>query len=404
MKLAIVEVMPFGHFTLVESITEIFASDDKNEIYIFINAAGEKVLAPVFKDKKNVRIVTQKENESLSSFFLRINTFSPDKIYITTLEKWFRDFYLFKFTGQINLIIHNIDDWSRFGLFLGLSNFLYEGFRSNIIYNFKRYLIYPYWRKRILENVLSSGGKLVVLSRSLKKELSRFVPDERLEVIPFSVFNESTADYSGSNKYLRISIPGKVSSVRRDYDSVFSSLEGELEFFKDKIELVLLGGVSLNEGGGPVIQRADELISRGLRIKYFKQDFIPFDEFEAEFAKSDIVIGNMKVVLDKLSSVYGKTKETGFSFTMIRFAKPGICIAGYNLMDELKSSVLFYGNPGQLKDILKKILSDKNLLTGLKKEARKNSLLFTPESIYKQLTSSTTDPGATGQDTALPDK
>jgi hypothetical protein len=330
--------------------------------------------------------MARKEDESLHSFFQKVNAISPDRVYITTLEKWFKEFYLFKFKGQINLIIHNVDVWSRFDLIYNLSNFLYSGLKSNIIYSFKKYLIYPYWRKRLLQKVLSSGGKLVVLSNVIKEELSNFVSEEKLEVIPFSVFNERTVDKSGNNRLLRICIPGMVSAVRRDYYSVFEALESELDFFRDKIELILLGKVLSNEEGERVIKRADELISRGLKITYFNQGFIPFDEFEDQFSRSDIVLGNMNVFLEKLNSVYGKTKETGFTFTMIRFAKPGICISGYNLMDELKSSVLFYTSPEEFKSIIRDLLLRKGMLAELKNEARKNSLLFTPKAIYKQLT------------------
>lgn len=385
MIIGILEIMPSGHLTLVESIAEIFSSDENNQVYIFINAAGLKAAAPVFKDKANVHLIARKEDESLQSLFQRVNAINPDRIYITTLEKWFKEFYLFNFKGQINLIIHNVDVWSRFDLVYNFKNFLYGVLKSNIVYNFKKYLIYPYWRKRLLEKVLSSGGKLVVLSKVIKEELSHFVREDKLEVIPFSVFNEKTVDNSGNNSLLRICIPGMVSAVRRDYYSVFDALESEPDFFRDKVELVLLGKVLANEDGEQVIKRADELISRGLRVTYFNQGFIPFDEFEDQFSRSDIVLGNMNVYLEKFNSVYGKTKETGFTFTMIRFAKPGICISGYNLMDELKSSVLFYANSGELKSIIKDLILKEGMLTELKSEARKNSLLFTPEAIYKQL-------------------
>lgn len=388
MTIGILEIMPFGHFTLVESISEIFASDENNHVFVFINAAGEKVLSPIFKDRKNVSLITRKEDESLDSFFRRVNSFNTDRLYITTLEKWFKDFYLFKFHGQINLIIHNVDVWSRFDLIYNLSNFLFSGFKANVIYNFKKYVVYPYWRKRLLRKVLSSGGKLVVLSGVIKEELSRYVPAGNLEVIPFSVFNEKTVDNSGNNRLLRICIPGMVSAVRRDYYSVFDVLESESDFFRDRVELVLLGKILNNEQGESVVKRADELISQGLKIKYFGQEFIPFHVFEDEFSRSDIVLGNMNVFLENVKSVYGKTKETGFTFTLIRFAKPGICISGYNLMEELKSSVLFYNGPEELKGILKDLLLKEGMLRELKDRARKNSLLFSPKAVYRQLTSS----------------
>ncbi|MEI7810821.1 MAG: hypothetical protein WCJ01_00185 [Ignavibacteria bacterium] len=384
MKVGIIEVMPLGHFTLVESVMEVFASDCKNEIFIFTHRYGSGIITPVVKDKKNVHVVTKDEVESLSHFFKRIGSFQIDKLYIITLEKYFKEFYSAKFNSQVVLLIHNIDEWSNFSFGYNINCFLFSFSNLSLIYNLKKYLIYPYWRKKILNKQLQSNGKFVVLSENLRPKLSYIVPAGKTEVIPFSVYNKNLADKSGANTILKVSIPGKLSTMRRDYTTVFTALESDIDFFKDKIELLLLGSIAEYEGGLSIKAEADRLISKGIKIKYFSEKFIPFEEYDEHFASTDIVLGNMKVVIDKLS-IYGKTKETGFTFTLIHYAKPGLVVSGYDIFEELKSSTVAYTGARELRNILNEIITNKEKLRHLKEEAKKNSLLFSPGNIYKKL-------------------
>jgi hypothetical protein len=70
---------------------------------------------------------------------------------------------------------------------------------------------------------------------------------------------------------------------------------------------------------------------------------------------------------------------------MIRAAKPGILPSDYVLIDELKSSSLIYDDYSKLNFIIKNLVDNKGALHLLKKEAQKNSLLFNPYYIYKNL-------------------
>jgi hypothetical protein len=92
----------------------------------------------------------------------------------------------------------------------------------------------------------------------------------------------------------------------------------------------------------------------------------------------------MNVIVDKFSS-YGKTKESGIVYTMIRCAKPGILPSQYPILTEIKSSTLTFNSYNDLKAILYNISNKRERLDELLIEAKKNSLYFAPSCLLKTI-------------------
>lgn len=382
-----VEVMPKGHVTLVESVAKIYCSDQGNSVKIFINSEIVDEVLNMFDSVPNVEIVPRKLGEELTEYFERIKDYHTDKIYITTMDKHFEKFYEFFTYSSINLFIHDIDHWFGTSFLRNLRSFFYGfTFSIKLIYDFKVNFIYAAKKRKIIKKLKSCGGKFVVLNNNLKKELSAFVDESIIEVIPFSFYDKRLINRSYLNKTLRICIPGIISNKRRDYLGVLDFLDKNYELLKSKIELDLLGYPSFSEDGDRIIQKAEELIKKGMKIHLHGYDYIPADVFNENLSRADIILGNLKIHVEKFS-FYGKTKETGVTFTLIRAAKPGIISIGYDIMEELKSSVLFYENFDQLKEILLKLADNRDYLDKLKKEAQSNSLYFEPSLIYNRLRS-----------------
>jgi hypothetical protein len=252
-----------------------------------------------------------------------------------------------------------------------------------LVYDFKVNFIYPLQRKKIINKIKRNGGKFVVLSSILKKELSIYINKDLIDVVPFSFYDKNLTDKSLLNTRLRICIPGTLSNTRRDYLGILDLFDDNSELFKTKIELDLLG-CPIQKEDDKIIQRARLLIFKGLKIHLYEHSFIPNEIFNENLSKADIILGNLKIQQGKFS-FYGKTKETGVTFALIRAAKPGVIAEGYDIMDELKSSVLYYKDRDQLKTILLRLANDKDYLEILKKEAQKNSQSFEPSLIYKNL-------------------
>jgi hypothetical protein len=386
MKIGILEIMPKGHYTLVDSITRIFSSDDKNEIYIFTHNKGAEVLNPLLSEiGKNIHILEKNPNESVTSFLNEIPALRLDRIYIVTLEKYFSEIYSCNFNIPIYLFIHNIDSWFQVKLGYRLYNFFKNfSLSPKIVYYIKTSFIYPTLRKKIIAKVYDSKGKFVVLNKILKTELTRFVKKELVEVIPFSVYNERLKDNSKNNSLLRICIPGMVSLIRRDYFSLFKFIENDIEYFKNKLELDLLGGISAEEGGEKVIEYANKLISKGIKITYYSKPLVPLFEFDHILTQADIILGNLHITLNKYSK-YGKTKESGIIFTMIRCAKPGFLPDGYSLIDDLKSSSIIFKDYKDLDNIIRDLIQNPFKLQKLKEEALVNSGNFEPKVLLNNL-------------------
>jgi hypothetical protein len=389
MRIGVIEIMPIGHYTLVDSIIRIFTSTAENNVYLFANSNGQAALRDLLQENKSeVTSIVRSDGEAISVFLSKVQSYKLTRVYIVTPEKYLAEICHTNFGAPLYTFIHNIDEWFNSSFKYRLYHLVHEFiFSTKYLYVIKRVFIFPYWRKKILSKTFSSGGKIVVLNSILKNEAAKFIESHKIEVIPFSVFDCSLNDLSIKNNKLRICIPGVVSSIRRDYHSVFSIIENNADYFKDRIELDLLGTISAAENGCKIVEEAEKLISRGMTIHLYKSAYIPLKDYDDLLAKSDIILGNMNIQIDAYSA-YGKTKDTGIPYTMIKAAKPGMIKSGFTMFNELLSSTMFFADYSDLEGLFKKLIDQPRIVESLKKEALINSRHFDPSVIYKQLLAS----------------
>jgi hypothetical protein len=392
MRVGVAEIMETGHITLAETICRIFSCDPGNQVFLFTLDKHARNLAFLNDTYPNLVISAKPSGKRMEEFLNDIETYALDRIYLVTLTKHFHIISKLRLKTRLFLIVHNIDEW--FGISPGESfkKFLYSvsgTIHAKLwIYFFKVNFIFPSYKKKILEKVQKTDGRLVVLSHALQNKLNNLNINIASEVIPFSVFNASLAtENTPSNKQLRICIPGILSQYRRNYLAFFDLLEKQLAEYKTLFVLDLLGGVqSENQFDNPalLLGRVDSLKRRGFSIIIHDVQFIPPVEYDLELSKADIIVGNMNVALNKFSS-YGMTKETGIPFAMIRAAKPGILPEAYQFPDEIKTSTLVYKDLKNLGEILSDLISSRHKIEDLKKKALENSKKFSPKSIYKNI-------------------
>ena len=385
MIVGIMDIMPIGHYTLVESIAQIYLSDTQNEICIFINKDAENNFASLKKENSiRLKIITKKTEQTSIEFLKQINTYALSCLYVVTLEKGFKSFLIPKFTFKIYLVVHNVDLWFNSTMNFKLYTFLNQLNFSNIIFKIKNNLIYPYYRHRIIKKVLSSKGKFVVLNKTIQNELNKYIESNNSFVIPFSIYNPKLINKSITNKKIRICIPGIVESLRRNYNSILDIFEENIDFFKTKFEVDFLGPHTNSDDSKAIIKRVKKLNDLGFDMLFYNTNYIPTDTYDENLSKANIILGNMNVVLNKYSS-YGKTKETGIIFTMIRAAKPGILPIEYDLLDELKSSTIQFLDYADLKLKLIELAKNPALLNQLSENALNNSKLFSASNIYNSI-------------------
>ncbi|MBL7817133.1 MAG: hypothetical protein JNL70_19070 [Saprospiraceae bacterium] len=391
MKVAILEIAPHGHYTYVESMAMIYTSVPENEVVIFTNDKGFEALKHLVNDK--ISLEKPVNTEGVETLFQKIKGF--DKVLVVTLEAYakepFRLMQVFEKTDfgcPIYYVIHNVDFWFQQSLTDKMRNVFYKlnGFKD-FIYRLKVYGKYTRINQKIIEKIKHSNGKFVTLTSSVGNELAKYVGANRVAVIPFSIFDGRilAKEQPKTTARLRICLPGYVSSVRRDYASIFELLAQDKEgFLKQHVEWDFLGGISPHEGGEAIKQQAIDWQSKGYAIRVYDKPSVGLQEFDENLAQADIVLGNMHLQ-QGANSTYGKSKETGLIFTMIKAAKVGILPAEYACDAALSSSVLTFSTYTNLPAIFKKLIDDSDYWAMLKAEAQKNSEKFRPLSIYQRL-------------------
>ncbi len=386
MNVGLIEIMPHGHYTLVDSITRIYLSNARTSGVLFINEKGSENVSALQKDFGERLIVkTKKENEDVASFLNQIANEKLDIAYIVTLEKYFTEFNKTKFTYPLYFVVHNVESWFSLSLKNSINNF-FEGVSKgrNIAYLLKSNFIYPLQKKKFIKKLIASNSTFVLLNDFLRDEVLKRNISKKVISLPFSVHYPKLQEQQIIKSKIRITIPGIVDNTRRDYASVLRILDEEKELFKNFYELELLGPLKKTESNVDIFKKVAHLNQQGLTVLSYPEKYIPLEEYDNKLAQADLILGNLNVVVNKYST-YGKTKESGTAFAMIRVAKSGLLPSTYQVIDELKSSTVSFKSYDHLKEIFIDFTKNKEKLKALNEEAKKNALQFTPENIYKAL-------------------
>jgi hypothetical protein len=399
MTVAILEIAPHGHYTYVESIAKIYTSIPENKVLIFTNENGKKALQHLvpqdsYGENQQISLKIAPNTEGgYSTFFSQIK--NVDLLFVVTLEAYakepFRIMQTFEktdFNCPIYYTIHNVDFWFQQSFSDKIRNVFYKltSFKD-FTYRLKIYFYYTFINARISKKVKNSGGKFVTLTSNVGRELAKHVGVENVAVVPFSFFDGVILEKypKKPNTRFRICIPGYVSAFRRDYTSVLDLFtEDKDHFLRDHIELDFLGGIPKNEGGEDIKNEVSHWISKGYKITIYNKPAVGLEEFDENLAQADLILGNMHLQ-QGANSTYGKSKETGLIFTMIKAAKVGLLPADYPVEDALKTSTLTFRTYPEIASILKKLIENKTKWHELEALALKNSEKFRPLSIYHRL-------------------
>ena len=189
-------------------------------------------------------------------------------------------------------------------------------------------------------------------------------------------------DNSISNTKLRLCVPGIVSNIRRDYDSLFRILLANAEKLKDKITVDLLGYIPEEELH--LVETIKTLQGLGIDIIYYLE-FVFGEKYDRPLSQADIILGNLRVEKNSLQK-YGQTKESGTVYNMVRGAKPGLLPKNYPLDEEFHVSSVLFKDYEHLGEIILQLVNDSAKIDFLKQEAKISSEKFSPTSLYGLLT------------------
>jgi hypothetical protein len=392
MTVAILEIAPHGHYTYVESIAKIYTSVPENKVLIFTNEKGKNNLQHIKNQQISLDITANTEG-GYTTYFNQIN--NVDLLFVVTLEAYakepFRIMQAFEktdFNCPICYVIHNLDFWFQQSLSDKIRNVFYKLTSFNdFTYRLKIYFHYTFINGKMIRKVKNSGGKFISLTGNLGRELTKYVGAENVAVVPFSFYDETILKKypRKPNPRFRICIPGYVSAFRRDYSSILNLFnQDKNHFLRDNIELDFLGGIPANEGGEDLKNEINDWISKGYKIKIYDKPAVGLEEFDKNLAQADLILGNMHIK-QGANAAYGKSKESGIIFTMIKAAKVGLLPADYPVEDALKTSTLTFKSYSDITGILEKLVENRIYFQELEANALENSEKFRPLSIYHHL-------------------
>ena len=390
MLVGIIEVSEPNHYSAVNGLLKTYASDRSNKVIVYTLPSIQQALLENGLPE-NVSLVVLEPHQSLKKMLDDAEKIAFDRVHICTIFDNYLEFARFKpKTKEIVFHVHQCEEWYNDDFNRAINTLIpslknkdqNRAYSRMIARAMVDYFIYrPIRKKMLFQYEKNYELKIVVHSEGQKEVLREYGCKSPITVFPFAIY-EGMKDSSQSNQRLRICIPGVITQAKRDYLSLFEALQQNAEAMGDRIELHLLGYVTEREQEemGAAIS---DLINSGYHVDYH-ETFVYGKEFDRAIAQCDLLLNN-QFISKNSTEVYGKTKESGAIFNMLRAAKPGLLPQEYNLASEFHDCTLFFDSYSHLIEILQQVLDDPALLARLKISAQKLSQSYLPISLYPRL-------------------
>lgn len=388
MKIAILEICAYTHYSAVNGLIKTYSVDPENTIVLYTN---ESIAKAVRENgiPKNTKLVVFEKDTDAAVFLNSIEKVYFDRIHICTIESHFKAFE--KFTpnvGEIIFHVHDIDIWFDSTMKNNIKNFIAElGKQPNKIRIAARFgrdlLVRNPQRDRILSNIQKRKHQYIVHSEGQRKYLSEFVPENEIIMFPFAI-NEGDGKFRKPvtrNKKTRICIPGIVTDTRRDYTGLFKILDEIVDDIKEDLIFDFLGFVEKSEPH--LLEKIQNFEKRGLEVLYYTE-FVFGKKFDDALEAADILLNNQIVAVSHTKK-YGVSKESGMLFNMIRGSKAGIFPTAYAVDKEFEDALLYYKSSEELKNIILGLARKTINIETLKANAFEMADNFTPRNLYGRL-------------------
>ena len=367
MKIGIIETK--SHYIYLYSLCRIFNTEE-NELYLFVNKSLNKQMEKMLKeDYHKFNWIVKKEGKANFEFFKRIKRNMKRKIdllFLNTIQhNYFSYIYLLSgLNCQKILTIHNINNW-----FDPDYNFspkdLARILTRNIIF-------------KLIDNINVYGENL------RNYIIENFNYQNKVFTIPFTIYEKKEIKRLKEDEVISFVVPGRVRKKRRDYKLVLRAFKKLFNKYGEKISLILLGQ-PYGEYGKEVLKKCNQLEKEGYNITYYTK-YISENEFEKKLLTSNIILAptNRTIYYANTKEVYGKSKETGATFMMARYSKPGIIPSNINPPMELADSILQYRDEKELRMIIKKVIENKSFREKVSKKAQVNSKQLSVNSVRNE--------------------
>ena len=234
---------------------------------------------------------------------------------------------------------------------------------------------------KISQYHINMSNGLIYHSREIIKKICNYT-NKPIMFMPFSFFKDRNNETSRSKKpnfysnKITFTITGGIEKNRKDYTYFFDAIKilGEKNpSVLEKIDIVFGGTIKKKDNifGRSILNGAKKINSKyGDIIKFYTQLYIPEEEYRKNIEEADILLNLINLKYYKFGGFSSGLSES------ITYSIPNIYPKGYKILDELRSSTLFFHNAESLARIIEKIVNDKVFFSKLKNEALNNSRKF----------------------------
>ena len=345
-----------NHQSMYDYILKLLC-DNFNEVSFLTSS---KIKSDINIKNSNLNFIIENEKHIYKAYIKNIKLINSFENLIT--DEYYGLFYRLrniKFNNQNKyLIIHNVSKWTSFV--------------TNPFFYFKNFFD-QYYRKFFLKQF----ENLITVAPNLLKELKNKT-NKNIFLIPFN-FSELSRNFNYVKKdYCRIVIPGLVDSRRRNYIQLLKTIKiFYAKYPKSKIIFDFLG--KINKQKEPKIFYEINLINEKFNNKIlFYTKFIEDKTFENNILKSDFILSNLKPYIYKqgFKEKYGLTKESGVSYIIYKYSKPGIVPNWQRVFINFENQLVNFETYSDLIRIFSSIDNGLYDLTLLNKNAKHNFKSF----------------------------
>lgn len=221
-------------------------------------------------------------------------------------------------------------------------------------------------------------GAVLVCSPVLKDYI-RAATAYRGEVYGIPFMRPPATPASGPvNGRITFAVPGGIDTKRRHYGLVLDAFSG---LWREDlpVTLKLVGQASPARSDQEILGRCRELREQfgDERIRYFERRLTD-DEFDAEMRAADVILSNLEPTYEMSGTreEYGRTKESGITYHMLNYAKPGLVPRQLVLMPRLERQIRSYTDVDDFRQAVRELATETGRLQRQAACARENARYY----------------------------
>lgn len=366
------------HIPILYTFSKICKTKNTN-VTIFTTKELFSQLETYLKDTENYNIVLKKDNESTYSFLKRVEKICNERIdllFVNTIHDIVFDliYYVnFRPKSKMIVIVHHANAWLKPRLILKINHLL-----RTIDTNMSSILISKF--------ILPRFNAINVIYAPIKNYIEKNTNYQKeIFTLPTSIFEENKLRLPDQkDDKLHVVLPGLIQEHRKDYKMAIPVFENLFKRFKEHLT-ISVPGLPVGQYGKSVYMAFSHMRDRGYNISIFDH-YVPDETLDEILTQGDIIFTPIRInskADNEIKEQYGITVGSGNVFDAIKYAKPIIVPAEFNMLDELKSSTLKYSTPAELEQIIAELISNPKKLKHLKEEALINSRKFSLDRLQK---------------------